>query len=92
MDNLNDSIRSYFTTHKTLLLAANLVLMDGKVYKDRSGKYLRVEEPVRVMIPANDISKVSVEGLDSGTIITYDSPDGLTIIISTVPIKFNKIK
>ena len=77
----------------TTVLNADLLVIDGKVYKDRSGKYGGagdVCEPI--MIPAEDIDKVTTEGLEAGTIMTYDAPEGKIVLISTQPIKFQEIK
>jgi hypothetical protein len=88
---MNASIGPYFRTHRELLLAANLVVVNNKVYKDRKGKYKHDEE-IRLWIPVEEIKNVSVEGLQAGTVMTYDGPDGLTVLISTNPIKFQQIK
>lgn len=79
--------------HMTTVLNAYLLVIDGKVYKDRSGKYGgagAVCEPI--MIPAEDVGKVITEGLEAGQIMTYDGPDGKIILIATQPIKFQEIK
>ena len=79
--------------HMTTVLNAHLLVIDGKVYKDRSSKYGgegSVAE--RILIPVDDIGKVTTEGLEAGTIMTYDAPEGKIVIISTQPIKFQSIK
>ena len=79
--------------HMKMVTKAHLLVIDGKVHKDRSGKYGgagSVYEPI--MIPAEDVGKVITEGLEAGQIMTYDGPDGKIILIATQPIKFLQIK
>ena len=79
--------------HMKIVTQAHLLVIDGKVYKDRSGKYGgagSVYEPI--MIPAEDFGKVVIEGLEAGKIMIYDSPEGKIVLIATQPIKFLQIK
>lgn len=79
--------------HMTTVLNAHLLVIDGKVYKDRSGKY-GYEDAVAdlIKIPISEISNIRTEGLGSGTMVTYDSPEGKVLLITTQPIKFQQIK
>lgn len=79
--------------HMTTVLNAYLLVIDGKVYKDRSGKYGgEGSDAGKIMIPVKDVDKVTTEGLEAGTITIYDSPEGKIILIATQPIKFQEIK
>jgi hypothetical protein len=79
--------------HMSSVLNAYLLVIDGKVYRDRSGKYGgEGADPGRIMIPAEDVGKVTMEALESGHIMKYDGPDGLIVLIATQPIKFQQIK
>jgi hypothetical protein len=90
---MKDLIDIGLHNHMTMVLKAHLLVIDGKVYKDRSGKYGgEGADPGRIMIPAEDVGKVTTEGLRSGQIMKYDAPEGLIILITTQPIKFQEIK
>lgn len=79
--------------HMTTVLNAYLLVIDGKVYKDRSGKYGgEGADAGTILIPAEDVGKVTTEGLEAGQIMKYDGPDGLIVLIATQPIKFQEIK
>ena len=79
--------------HMTTVLKAHLLVIDGKVYKDRSGKYGgEGADPGKILIPSEDLGKVTMEGLEAGTIMTYDTPEGKIVLIATQPIKFQEIK
>jgi len=74
------------------VLKADLLVIDDKVYKDRSGKYDGAGENPRVLIPEEELDKVRVEVNEAGTILSYDGSQGNIILISTAPIKFQQIK
>jgi len=80
--------------HMSTVLNAHLLVIDGKVYKDRSGKYGGVGAMVGTMIVPEDkeIGDVKVERLEAGTIMTYDNESGKIVLISTQPITFTQIK
>ena len=76
--------------HMSSVLNAYLLVIDSKVYKDRSGKYGgEGSDAGKIMIPVQDVGKVTTEGLESGHIMKYD---GLIVLIATQPIKFHQLK
>lgn len=79
--------------HMTTVLSAHLLIIDGKVYKDRSGKYGEKDAVGDLIkIPISEISNIRTEGLGTGTMVTYDSPEGKVLLITTQQIKFQQIK
>ncbi len=80
--------------HMTTVLNAHLLVIDGKIYKDRSGEYGGAGVMANIIeIPAAEIiSKVTMESFEAGTIMTYDNAGKKIVLISTVPIKFKSIK
>lgn len=92
MMKMQDLMNIGLHNHMTNVLNADLLIIDNKIYKDRTGKHGGIGGETKVLIPADEIDKVRVEDNEAGTILSYEGSQGRIILISTVPLKFIEIK
>ena len=81
------------------LLSADLVVIDGKVYKDRTGKHEGKDAMIAMVLEMMAVPQgkkmddvVKIERLEGCTIMTYNNESGKIVLISTQPITFTQIK
>ena len=89
---MNKQIVIHQSAYKEYLYAADLIVIDGMVMKDRTGGFGGSGTPIQY-VPADGFENVKCENMvTGGTILSFSGESGIIVVIATKPIKFQQIR